>query len=158
MENKLEIKGSLPEREKLPDRLLENNQEKFPEKPMVLPDKKIVGPNKQPELTPVTVPASDNTADDYHKRREAAIDSILSDGLNETFLAMSPEKQRVFKAEGEATTKKINHLLDAVKVDFGKIVRLIKHWLGLITGTNRFFLDQEAKIKADQIIKIKDKS
>ena len=95
--------------------------------------------------------------DDYHKRREAEIDAYLSDGLSETFLAMPPEKQKIFKAEGEATAKKINVLLDATKINFGKIVELIKKWLRLIAGINRFFLDQEAKIKADKIIKMKNK-
>ena len=70
---------------------------------------------------------------------------------------MTPEKQKVFKEEGEKTTKKINILLDATKVNVGKIINLIKHWLSLIVGANRFFLDQEAKIKADKIIRIKNK-
>ncbi len=95
--------------------------------------------------------------DDYHARREAEIDAFLSEGLSETFLAMSPAKQKEFKEEGEITAKKINVLLDATKINLGKIISLIKHWLGLITGINRFFLDQEAKIKADKIIKIKNK-
>jgi len=95
--------------------------------------------------------------DDYHKRREAQIDAYLSDGLSETFLAMPPAKQKIFKEEGEATAKKINVLLDATKVNMGKIIDLIKRWLKLIAGINRFFLDQEAKIKADKIIKIKNK-
>jgi len=81
----------------------------------------------------------------------------LSDGLSETFLAMTPAKQKIFKEEGEVTAKKINVLLDATKINVGKIISLIKNWLKLITGINRFFLDQEAKIKADKIIKIKNK-
>ena len=95
--------------------------------------------------------------DDYHVRREAQIDAYLSDGLSETFLAMTPAKQKIFKEEGEVTAKKINVLLDATKINVGKIISLIKNWLKLITGINRFFLDQEAKIKADKIIKIKNK-
>ncbi len=95
--------------------------------------------------------------DDYHLRREKEIDDFLSEGLGETFLAMPKEKQKIFKEEGEKTAKKINVLLDATKINLGKIVNLIRHWLSLITGVNRFFLDQEAKIKADRIIKIKNK-
>jgi hypothetical protein len=97
------------------------------------------------------------TTDDYHLRREIAVDNILSEGLGETFLAMSPAKQKLFKEEGEKTVKKINILLDATKVNVNKIVTLIRKWLSIIPGVNRFFLDQEAKIKTDNIIKIKNK-
>ena len=116
----------------------------------------VVSREKTEAATPVsTTPA---ITDDYHVRREREIDDFLSDGLGETFLAMSPEKQKVFKEEGEKTAKKINVLLDATKINLGKIVDLIRRWLKLITGVNRFFLDQEAKLKADRIIKIKNKA
>lgn len=95
--------------------------------------------------------------DDYHYKRGLALDSILSDGLEETFLAMSVDKQKNFKQEGEVTVKKINILLDAAKININKIATLIRQWLSLIPGINRFFLDQEAKIKTDKIIKIKNK-
>jgi hypothetical protein len=94
---------------------------------------------------------------DYRQKREKELDSILSEGLEETFLAMPPDKQKIFRAEGEATVKKINILLDATKVNINKIALLIKRWLMIIPGINRFFLDQEAKIKTDKVIKIKNK-
>jgi hypothetical protein len=116
----------------------------------------VVSREKTEAATPVsTAPA---ITDDYHVRREKEIDDFLSDGLGETFLAMTPEKQKIFKEEGEKTAKKINVLLDATKINLGKIVDLIRRWLKLITGVNRFFLDQEAKLKADRIIKIKNKA
>lgn len=102
-------------------------------------------------------PVITNQSDDYHLRREAEIDAYLSEGLGDTFLAMPPAKQKIFKEEGEKTAKKINILLDATVINVGKIITLIKKWLKLITGINRFFLDQEAKLKADKIIKIKNK-
>lgn len=97
------------------------------------------------------------TTDDYHKKREEQIDAYLSEGLSETFLAMPPARQKIFKEQGEVTAKKINVLLDATKINVGKIIDLIKKWLKLIAGVNQFFLDQEAKIKADKIIKIKNR-
>ena len=114
----------------------------------------------KPEIKEAAVKATANepsTSDDYHVRREMEIDAYLSEGLSETFLAMPPAKQKIFKTEGEIVVKKINILLDATKVNVNKIVDLIKKWLRLITGINRFFLDQEAKIKADKIVKIKNK-
>lgn len=138
--------------EKRPETAVENITEKAHEKEGVVSQEK----NEGASPSQATAPASD-TLDSYHQKREQEIDAFLSDGLSETFLAMSPDKQKIFKDEGEKTAKKINVLLDATKINLNKIVDLIRRWLSLITGVNRFFLDQEAKIKADKIIKIKNK-
>jgi hypothetical protein len=92
--------------------------------------------------------------DDYHRRRAEAIDDILEDGLDSFFLQMNAQEQKRFKEEGEKTTFKINQLLDKAKISISKIVSLIKRWLNLIPKTNKYFLEQEAKIKADKIFKI----
>ena len=94
---------------------------------------------------------------DWQKKRAAAIDDILAEGLNEVFLKMTPAEQTAFKTSGEETVKKINKLLSETKVKVSKIVELIRRWLKLIPGINRFFLEQEVKIKADKIMKIKNK-
>ncbi|MFA5184646.1 MAG: hypothetical protein WC456_03940 [Patescibacteria group bacterium] len=101
------------------------------------------------------VPAS--LAQDFQKRRAAAIDSILAEGLNEVFLKMSAQEQQAFKKKGEETVIKINELLSQTRVKVNKIISLIKAWLKMIPGVNKFFLEQEVKIKADRILKIKDK-
>jgi len=90
------------------------------------------------------------------KRREEAIDKILADGLGDIFLKMSPTKQKEFQVKGEETTKKIALLLKETKVRVNKIVELIKKWLKLIPGVNKFFLEQETKLKVDKIIKMKN--
>jgi len=96
-------------------------------------------------------------AQDFQKRRAAAIDNVLAEGLNEIFLKMNAAEQKEFKKKGEETVLKINELLGKTKVKVNKIIDLIKAWLKLIPGINKFFLEQEAKIKADKIMKIKDK-
>ena len=68
---------------------------------------------------------------------------------------MPKSKQREFKGEGEKTAAKINQLMSKTKVNVKKIINLIKKWLSIIPGINSFFLEQEAKIKADEIFKIK---
>lgn len=100
--------------------------------------------------------AAQSTPAAIQKKREEEIDKILSDGLAEIFLKMSPEQQKEFQAKGEETVKKIAVLLQETKVKVNKIVDLIKKWLKLIPGVNRFFLDQEAKLKVDRIIRMKD--
>lgn len=94
-------------------------------------------------------------ASEEDRQRAKQIDDILASGLNEIFLSLSPDKQKELKEKGEETVKKINKVLNKTKVNLGKIVKIIKKWLSIIPGVNRFFLEQEAKIKADKIIKLK---
>lgn len=89
------------------------------------------------------------------KKREEAIDAILADGLSDVFLKMNPAKQQEFKKEGEETVKKISQLLSETKVKVAKIIDLVKKWLRVIPGVNKFFVEQEAKLKTDRIIKMK---
>lgn len=90
-------------------------------------------------------------------QRAKQIDDILADGLNEVFLKMSPVQQKEFKKKGEETVTRINKLLDRARLQVNKIISLIRKWLQLIPGVNTFFLEQEAKLKADKIIILKDK-
>ena len=108
-----------------------------------------------PVVVPNPTSSSINTT--YRERRAHLIDETLAEGLGNSYLAMSPAQQKTFKEKGEETVAKINILLDETKVKVKKIVNLIKKWLSLITGVNKFYLDQEAKIKADKILNLKDK-
>lgn len=91
---------------------------------------------------------------DETKRREKEIEKVLEKDLDELYLAMSPEKREEFKVVGEETAKEINALLKKTTVKMKKIIELIRKWLLIIPGVNKFFVEQEAKIKADEIIKI----
>lgn len=117
------------------------------------PKEIIKTPEKKGEGSIVAVSQVQN----WQKQRAAAIDNILSEGLNEVFLKMNPAQQAAFKKTGEETVIKINKLLMDAKVKVSKIVSLIRKWLKLIPGVNKFFLEQEVKIKADKIMRIKNK-
>lgn len=121
--------------------------------------------SKKPEAAPVekavqkeaeAVTPAVATTIDPNKTRARAIDGILSEGLHEVFLQMDPQRQQEFKRVGEETTAKINILLDKAKVKVDKIINLIRRWLKIIPRVNQFFLEQEAKIKADKIVRLKD--
>ncbi|MEA2065340.1 MAG: hypothetical protein U9O66_03560 [Patescibacteria group bacterium] len=83
------------------------------------------------------------------------IENILSEGLEDAYVNLSARKQLEFKKNGEETAAKIFFILKSTKVKVKKIIRLIKEWLKMIPGVNRFFLEQEAKIKADKIMEMK---
>lgn len=98
-------------------------------------------------VAPVAPAAKDPTT--------AQIEELLAEDLTDEFLNMSPEKQQEFKQKGEETAGKIREILEQAKVNARKIFDLIRDWLKLIPGVNKFFLEQEAKIKTDKILRLK---
>ncbi len=91
-----------------------------------------------------------------YQQREKQIESILANGLADLYVKMPADKQQEFKLAGEQTARKINSLLDQAKIKIKEIIDLIRKWLLIIPGVNKFFLEQEAKIKADEIMRIKN--
>lgn len=85
---------------------------------------------------------------------EEKVEDVLEAGLGEAYLNLSPADKQEFKAVGEQTVKKITVLLQQAHVKIKEIFLLIVRWLKVIPGVNKFFLEQEAKIKTDQIIKL----
>jgi hypothetical protein len=85
------------------------------------------------------------------------IEDILEEDLEEIYFKMPPEKQAEFNKEGEKTATKIALIMQGVNIKVKKILELIRNWLKIIPGINKFFLEQEAKIKTDKIIDLKDK-
>jgi hypothetical protein len=85
-----------------------------------------------------------------------AVENIMQADLEDAYRQLEPKLQQKFKAEGEKTAYLVGKLLDEAKVKANKIFKLIYQWLKIIPGINRFFLRQEAKIKTDKILKIKE--
>lgn len=86
-----------------------------------------------------------------------AIEQILSEGLEDLYREMPSEAQQKFKAHGEVTASKIKQMIDSAKVKARSILKLIHDWLRIIPGVNRFFLEQESKIKTDKILAYTEK-
>ena len=136
--------------------VLPEKKETAPEAKETLAEKEAGGTKEQPKTIPPAGLVDIGEAGQARKEREEKIGKILEAGMEEIYLSLPANKQGEFKAKGEETMKKINTLLDKVKVNLGKIASLIKKWLSLIPGVNKFFLEQEAKIKADEIMKLKE--
>lgn len=102
-----------------------------------------------PAVAASVVPAAPSVTKDEVTQE---IEDILSEDLTDLFLKMNPQEQEEFRAKGEETASVIRQLLSAAKVNIKKIFFLITEWLKLIPGVNKFFLEQEAKIKTDKIL------
>lgn len=83
------------------------------------------------------------------------IETILSEGLENLYKELPDNRKVEFKQKGEETANAIRVLLNSAKVKVTKIVDLIVKWLKMIPGVNKFFLEQESKIKADKLLEFK---
>ena len=83
------------------------------------------------------------------------IEHILEEGLSDAYQELTPVQKQEFKIKGEETAWKIRNLLKDSHIKIKQIFRLLIEWLKMLPGINRFFLEQEAKIKADRIIALK---
>ena len=139
-EKKIEIE---PKKE-----LLEKDKERR-EKRVITPEKPITKPSVPPKIvadqTPVVV------------KTQILIESILAEDLEDVYFKMDSVLQQKFKNEGEKTAVKIEQQLQQTKMRVNKIFKLILEWLKIIPGINKYFIKQEAKIKTDKIIKLKQK-
>lgn len=103
----------------------------------------------------ITLPRSRVTSTQPVKpidRLEGEIDDVLEENLKDVYLSLSPAERTAFRAKGEETRSRIRELARSVKINAKKIFQLIRDWLKMIPGVNRFFLEQEAKIKTDKIL------
>jgi len=117
------------------------------------PEKKDQNKEEEEIISSSAAPAPIVISSEEERRKQ--IDIILSDGLNDVFMSMTPKQQKKFQEEGVETVNKINKLLSQTKVKVRKIIELIRRWLKNIPKVNKHFLEQEAKIKTDKILKLK---
>lgn len=131
------------EREKTPT-------EKTPEKQSVLEKSvnKLI-PSKIKKVAPAIPQVQDEVS--------IKIEKILESGLADEYTKLSPIAKQEFKIKGEETTAKIRELLRDTHIKVKNIFYLIVEWLRILPGINKFFLEQEAKIKTDAIIELNKK-
>lgn len=82
------------------------------------------------------------------------VEKILAEDMDKIFLSLDVKQQVDFKKRGEEISLKIVKLLQKSSVSFNKIVNLVISWLRIIPNVNKFYLEQEAKIKADRIMRL----
>ncbi len=85
------------------------------------------------------------------------IEDVLEEDLEEIYFQLPQDKQAEFRQVGEETASQIAMLLGAVKVKVKEILALIIKWLRIIPHVNKFYLEQEAKIKTDKLLDLKEK-
>ncbi|KKR20470.1 MAG: hypothetical protein UT48_C0017G0012 [Parcubacteria group bacterium GW2011_GWE2_39_37] len=104
----------------------------------------------------VSVSGGSNPLGDQFAARQKKIEKIMEEGMADIYVNLSPEKKNEFKTVGERTAYQVNILLSETKVKVKKVIELIINWLKIIPGVNAFFLEKEAKIKVEEMIRLKN--
>ncbi|KKR07914.1 MAG: hypothetical protein UT32_C0005G0013 [Parcubacteria group bacterium GW2011_GWC2_39_14] len=84
-----------------------------------------------------------------------AIEKILAEGLEDLYKKLPDNRKMEFKQKGEEAASTIEKLMQSAKVHMKKVIGVIRDWLLMIPGVNKFFLEQEIKIKADKLLDYK---
>jgi hypothetical protein len=130
--------------ERAPERLTEQSMVEMP-KPVM----EVQSPSLQPMPSAQSLPV---TRTEYKDARLVEIERVLEQDLEQLYFDLPEESKRIFKTEGELTARKIGALMSETKATAEKVLNLILAWLSLLPGVNRFFVEQEAKIKTDKIL------
>lgn len=128
-------------------------QKQDTEKPAVSSEQEKPSETVVPVTTPAVAPAPKFGSLDPIAEK---IEDILEEDLTDLYLSLPQDKKALFKQKGEETVGKIRELLTSAKVNAKKIFELLRNWMKIIPGVNRFFLEQEAKIKTDKILFMND--
>lgn len=142
-----------------PDYAAREQAPSVPEAPPLQPERKTesqevqqpgVSASQQTQQQPPQAPAAQ--VQKTEARQE--IEDLLSDGLTEIYKTMTPQQQEVFRKKGEEAATAIEQLVTGFRASARKVVDIIRGWLSTIPGVNKFFLEQESKLKTDEIMKL----
>ncbi len=157
-EQKLKLAGE----RKAPDVLRTPEQESIETAPELSGEKRghtpaAEAPGKLAELMNLRRRPKPTAIPQVRDEMTVRVEKILEEGIGDAYARLSPVAKQEFKIKGEQTAFKIAQLLKATHVKVKKILQLILEWLKLLPGVNRFFLEQEAKIKTDRIVALHKK-
>ena len=82
------------------------------------------------------------------------VEKILEDGIGAFYASLPDEAKPAFKQKGEEAANEISEMVRTLSYKVKRLIGIISDWLKTIPGVNKYFLEQEAKIKADRIIEL----
>jgi len=113
----------------------------------------------EPATTPldIVIPSSAPIAQIPKDEVSKNIETILSEDMEEIYKNLPETLQEDFKKKGEETAQEIKNVISQTKIIVSKILILIKNWLLMVPGVNKFFLEQKSKIKTGKILNLAEK-
>lgn len=119
----------------------------------------VVQPSDELHIEPIPVAASVSSgaqAVPIVTTMHRQIERVLEEDLVPLYRELDATQRVQFRTMGERTAAKIEVILTGAVVKVRDIINAIMEWLSLLPGVNRFFVEQEAKLKADKILFLKE--
>lgn len=85
------------------------------------------------------------------------IANVLSEGLTQVYQGMTPQEQQAFRVAGEQAASQIEAMMKGFHATARAVLGIIRQWLRLIPRVNKYFLEQESKIKTDKMMSLQRK-
>jgi len=79
------------------------------------------------------------------------VEKIMEKGLADVYSSLPESAKPVFKKKGEETAQALAQMVRSLNIHFRRALQMIRDWLLTIPKVNKFFLEQEAKIKVDEL-------
>jgi len=104
--------------------------------------------------TPVQeqVPAATTAAHQAKDEVVVHVEKIMEEGLGGLYATLPDDAKPLFRKKGEEAAIEIASMVRTMKMQVARVLRLVRDWLLTIPKVNRFFLEQEAKIKTDELL------
>jgi hypothetical protein len=141
-----------PENISIPERPAERREKSVPG--VSVPRDKGVE-SEVPPIPTIAAPAQSMVS---HTKTQLCkdIERVLEEDLDYLYLSLSQEQREKFRTEGEKTAAAIETVLQRTKNALMEIIQLIREWIAVLPGVNKFFAEREAKIKAEKILFLVD--
>ena len=111
---------------------------------------------EQAPMPPLVTPLPLAPVASVKSQLQQDIEDILAEDLKELYASLSPQQKLHFRKEGEKTAARIEILLKSVRIKISEILKLIRAWLSILPGVNKYFLEKEVKIKTEHILELKN--
>lgn len=108
-----------------------------------------------PEQSPYVIKSAKPVDDQVLPTKSKTLSDIeymLSEDLDLFYNSLDENRKKQFRDVGEQIAIEIDNMVKGFKTAAKRIVMLIRKWLMLVPGMNKFFLEQEAKIKTQKIM------
>lgn len=128
-------------------------QEAEPAEENFLEEEQEVAAKPAQEKAPVPTRASTATQAVVQTKDEVTleVEKVLEEGLGDFYASLPPNGKIIFRKKGEEASSEIAKMVNNLQLNFKRALQLIRDWLLTVPKVNKFFLEQEAKIKVDKI-------
>lgn len=139
----------------VPQEVVPGSPEQRVEKESAMPEpapRQPAAPVVIPQIEPSTSPVAPAQASDPRAGVLKQVEALLSEGLQQLYLSLPEGRRAAFKQKGEQIANTITDMIMYGKAKVKEIWSLITSWLGTISGVNKYYVEQEIKIKTDRIM------